>query len=235
MMSRRSWLLSAAGGAAALTMPRLLSAQTPSHAQFTLPPLPYDYAALEPFIDAHTMTIHYTKHHQAYVDKLNAALTSAAPDWLSKPIEQVVANYRSLPESIQTAVRNNGGGHLNHSQFWKMMAKPGAGGNPSAKLASALQDSFGGMDQFKQEFLAKATGQFGSGWAWLVKGTDKPLAVTSTPNQDNPVSEGGVPLLGIDVWEHAYYLKYQNQRAAYVEAWFNVVNWNYVNQLWDAA
>lgn len=232
MFTRRSLLLSAAGGAAALAMPRLLQAQVAADKQFTLPPLPYDYAALEPFIDAQTMTIHHTKHHQAYVDKLNAALASAAPDWFSKSIEQVVANYRSLPESIQTAVRNHGGGHLNHSYFWKMMAKSGTGGSPSASLATAINDSFGGMEQFKQEFLAKAVGQFGSGWAWLVKGKDKPLAVVSTANQDNPISDGGVPLLGIDVWEHAYYLKYQNQRAAYVEAWFNLVNWNFVNQLW---
>jgi Fe-Mn family superoxide dismutase len=233
MVSRRSFLISAAGGTVALALPRGARGQTV--AGFQLPSLPYDYSALEPHIDARTMNIHHTKHHQAYVDKLNAALMSGASDWLSRPIADVVANYRALPESIQTAVRNQGGGHLNHSQFWKMMAKPGTGGQPSAELAQAIQASFGGMDGFKQEFLAKATGQFGSGWAWLIRGKDRPLAVVSTANQDNPISDGQVAILGIDVWEHAYYLKYQNQRPVYVEAWFNVIHWNYVNELFEAA
>ncbi len=231
MLSRRSVLWSVAGAAAALALPKTLRAQATTG--FVLPALPYAYDALEPFIDKETMVLHHTKHHQAYIDKLNAALALGAPDWLKKPIEVVVANYRSLPESLQTAVRNQGGGHLNHSLFWTMMAKPGTGGKPSEALQSALDESFGGIPAFQQEFTTKATGVFGSGWAWLVRGQEKPLALVTSANQDNPVSDGGVPLLGIDVWEHAYYLKYRNLRPAYVEAWFHVLNWNRVNELYE--
>jgi Fe-Mn family superoxide dismutase len=177
------------------------------------------------------MTIHHDRHHQAYVTNLNAAL-AGAPDWAARPIEDIVRNIATVPEAIRTAVRNNGGGHLNHTWFWRMMAKPGTGGAPSAELSAAIDASFGNMDGFKKAFAARALGQFGSGWAWLVVGgaDGKPLGVSSTPNQDSPLMEGKHTLLGVDVWEHAYYLKYRNVRAKYVEAWFQVVNWNYVNE-----
>jgi len=226
MMTRREMLRASAAGAAVVTLPGLAAAQDPKG--FTLPKLPYAADALEPSIDAETMTIHHTKHHQAYVDNLNKAL-GGQPEWLSKPIEEVVANYKKLPEAIQPAVRNNGGGHLNHSWFWQMMtsAAPGKGGEPKGELLKAIDDSFGSLDGFKKAFANAALTQFGSGWAWLVKGKDKPLAVTKTANQDSPFMEGGTVLLGCDVWEHAYYLKYRNLRAKYVEAWFAVVNWDY--------
>lgn len=223
MMTRREMLRVGAAGAAAITVPGFARAAE----GFTLPKLPYAVDALEPSIDAETMTIHHTKHHQAYVDNLNKALGGQA-DWLSKPIEEVVANYKKLPEAIQTAVRNNGGGHLNHSWFWQMMAKPGKGGEPKGELLKAIDDSFGNLDGFKKAFANAALTQFGSGWAWLVKGKDKPLAVAKTPNQDSPLMDGGTVLLGCDVWEHAYYIKYRNLRAKYVEAWFAVVNWDFV-------
>ena len=233
MLTRRELLRATVGAAAVLTVPGLSIAQEKSKG-FTLPKLPYPNDALEPHIDAETMMIHHDKHHQTYVDNLNKAL-GAAPEWLTKPIEEVVANIAKLPKEIQGAVRNNGGGHLNHSWFWTMMAKPGTGGEPNADVKKALDDSFGGMDGFKKAFTTAATGRFGSGWAWLVVGKDKPLAVVSSPNQDNPVMDGGKPVLGIDVWEHAYYLKYKNVRAKYVEAWFNVVNWNTVNDMYATA
>ncbi|MFO0822071.1 MAG: superoxide dismutase [Gemmataceae bacterium] len=192
--------------------------------------MPYAVDALEPSIDAETMTIHHTKHHQAYVDNLNKAL-GGQPEWLSKPIEEVVANYKKLPEAIQTAVRNNGGGHLNHSWFWKMMAKPGTGGEPKGELLKAIEASFGTLDGFKKEFTNAGLTQFGSGWAWLVVGKEKPLAIAKSANQDSPLMDGGKVLLGCDVWEHAYYLKYRNLRAKYLEAWFAVVNWNFVAEL----
>jgi Fe-Mn family superoxide dismutase len=232
MLTRRDLLRSAAGTAAALAVPGLARAQP---AGFTLPPLPYPNDALEPSVDAKTMEIHHDRHHAAYIANLNKALSEKAPDWLKKPIEEVVANFMKLPEEIRTAVRNNGGGHYNHSLFWTMMAKPGTGGEPKGELLKALDDSFGGVDGFKKEFQAKAVGQFGSGWAWLVVGKEKPLAVVPSANQDNPLMAGIKPLLGIDVWEHAYYLKYQNARPKYVEAWFNVVNWNRVAELYAAA
>ena len=234
MLTRRDLLRATAGAAAALALPAVALAEDKKAAGFTLPKLPYPYEALEPVIDAETMTIHHTKHHQAYVDNLNKAL-AAAPEWLGKPIEEVVANVAKLPKEIQTAVRNNGGGHLNHTWFWSMMAKPGTGGEPKGELAKALDASFGGADGFKKAFTAAATSRFGSGWAWLVVGKDKPLAVVSTPNQDNPLMTGGKAVLGIDVWEHAYYLKYKNARPKYVEAWFGVVNWNTVSDLYAAA
>ncbi len=233
MISRRDWMIGTAGGAAALGLARFSLAG--ESLDFTLPKLPYAYDALEPHIDAQTMTIHHDKHHQAYIDKLVAALKEGAPDWMNKPVEEIVANYKQAPEAVQTALRNHGGGHYNHSLFWTMMAPAGKGGTPSKELQTALEQGFGDMDGFKKGFAAKAGGQFGSGWAWLVLGKDKKLAVTSTGNQDNPISDGQIPLLGIDVWEHAYYLKYQNRRADYVTAWFNVIHWNRVNELFSAA
>jgi Fe-Mn family superoxide dismutase len=230
MLNRRDLLISAAGTAATLFLNHRTYAQ--AGAGFKLPALPYAYDALEPHIDAETMTIHHTKHHQTYIDRLNATLSPAASEWLSRPIEDLVANYNKLPEQIRTAVRNNGGGHLNHSLFWTMMAPAGTGGAPTGKLLDAIKSSFGGIDGFQKEFLAKATGQFGSGWAWLIVGADKPLAVVGTANQDNPISDGKKAILGIDVWEHAYYLKFRNQRPAYVEAWFKVINWNRVAELY---
>jgi Fe-Mn family superoxide dismutase len=232
MLTRRDVLRSAAAGAAALAVPTL--ARAGQKKEFTLPKLPYPYEALEPVIDAETMTIHHTKHHQTYVDNLNKALAADAPDALGKDLVELVRDYKKLPEKVQTAVRNNGGGHLNHTLFWQMMTKPGGAG-PKGDLAKAIDASFGGLDGFKKEFLAAATGQFGSGWAWLVVGKDKPLAVVKTANQDNPVMDGQTPLLGVDVWEHAYYLKYRNLRAKYVESWYGVANWDFVADLFAKA
>ena len=188
---------------------------------YEVPPLPYDYAALEPHIDEQTMRLHHDKHHQAYVDKANGALEGT--EWADKPIEEVIANLDALPDDKRGPVRNNGGGHLNHSLFWESMS-PDGGGEPSGDLASAIDEAFGSFDAFKEKFEAAGVGQFGSGWAWLVLdgGT---LKITSTPNQDSPISSGATPLVGNDVWEHAYYLKYQNKRPDYLDAWWNVVNW----------
>ena len=192
-----------------------------------LPKLSYAFDALEPNIDAQTMQIHHDKHHQAYVNNLNAALAQH-PDLQSQSPEEICRGIANVPESIRTVVRNNGGGHWNHSMFWQWMA-PGAGGGPSGPIADAINGSFGSFDTFKEQFGKAATTRFGSGWAWLVKdGTS--LVVTSTPNQDNPLMEGKTPILGLDVWEHAYYLKYQNRRPDYVGAWWNVVNWAEVNK-----
>jgi superoxide dismutase, Fe-Mn family len=195
-----------------------------------VPPLPYDYAALEPHIDAQTMTLHHDKHHQAYVDKVNDALSGS--DWDGKPIEEVIRNLDQVPEDKRTAVRNNGGGHLNHSLFWESMS-PDGGGTPDGELGSAIDDAFGSFDAFKEQFEAAGVGQFGSGWAWLVLDGGS-LTVTSTPNQDNPVTTGQTPLVGNDVWEHAYYLKYQNKRPDYLKAWWNVVNWPKVAERYAA-
>jgi len=191
----------------------------------SLPPLPYSYRDLEPHIDAQTMEIHHTKHHQAYIDKLNAAI-SGHSNLESMSVENLLRQIMDIPEDIRTAVQNHGGGHANHSLFWKIM-KPQGGGEPEGDLADALKSTFGGFSQFKDKFSAEAVSLFGSGWAWLIsdKGT---LKVISTPNQDSPLMEGSIPLLGLDVWEHAYYLKYQNRRPDYIEAWWNVVNWNQV-------
>jgi Fe-Mn family superoxide dismutase len=190
---------------------------------FTLPPLPYAFAALEPYIDKMTMEIHHGKHHGTYVSNLNKALESA-PGLAGKTIEELLANNLSLvPENIRTAVRNNGGGHINHSMFWQIMA-PQAGGQPSGHLAEAFQSTFGSFGQFQEKFTAAALGRFGSGWAWLTAQGGK-LDIYSTANQDNPVMEGKYPVMGLDVWEHAYYLKYQNRRAEYITAWWKVVNW----------
>lgn len=191
---------------------------------FSLPPLPYPTDALEPHIDKLTMEIHYGKHHATYVNNLNKALESA-PELANQSLEELLANNCAIvPEKIRTAVRNNGGGHANHSLFWELMG-PKAGGQPSGKLAEAINQTFGSFEKFKEKFSEAAVGRFGSGWAWLVKTPSGQLEVSSTPNQDSPLMEGKVPVLGLDVWEHAYYLKYQNRRADYVQAWWNVVNW----------
>ncbi|MBC7790465.1 MAG: superoxide dismutase [Anaerolineae bacterium] len=187
-----------------------------------LPALPYDFGALEPHIDARTMEIHHSKHHQAYVNNLNAALEKA-PELQGKKLEELLGNLDAVPESIRTAVRNNGGGHWNHSMFWQIM-KPGASGEPDGAIGGAIKDAFGDFVKFKEKFAAAATGRFGSGWVWLINEGGK-LSITSTPNQDTPIMEGKKPLLGLDVWEHAYYLKYQNRRPDYVTAWWNTVNW----------
>jgi Fe-Mn family superoxide dismutase len=192
----------------------------------TLPPLPYAANALEPHIDAQTMEIHHGKHHNAYVTNLNAALEKA-PELANKPLEELLKNLNAVPEAIRTAVRNNGGGHWNHSQFWKTMA-PNGGGAPSGKLADAINSAFGDFEKFKEQFNAAGVGRFGSGWVWLVNEGGK-LAITSSPNQDNPLMDGkSAPLLGNDVWEHAYYLKYQNRRPDYLKAWWNTVSWSEV-------
>ena len=188
-----------------------------------LPALPYAHDALEPFIDTMTMQIHHGKHHAAYVTNLNAALEQY-PDFQKHGIDDLIRNIANVPEAIRTAVRNNGGGHANHAMFWQIMA-PKAGGDPSGPLADAIKASFGSFEAFKGEFKKAALGRFGSGWAWLVNSGGK-LAIESTPNQDSPVMEGRQPVMGIDVWEHAYYLKYQNRRADYVDAWWSVVNWS---------
>ena len=192
---------------------------------YSLPALPYDFGALEPHIDAQTMQIHHGKHHNAYVTNLNAALEKA-PELQKKSLPEILGNLNAVPEAIRGAVRNNGGGHWNHSAFWRLMA-PQAGGAPKGKVADLITASFGGLDKLKEQFAAAAMGRFGSGWAWLVADGSK-LAIMSTPNQDNPAMEGKKAILGLDVWEHAYYLKYQNRRADYVGAWWNVVNWEQV-------
>lgn len=189
----------------------------------TLPPLPYAYDALEPHIDARTMEIHHSKHHQTYIDKLNAAL-SKYPELADKPVEDLLKDLNAVPEDIRTAVRNHGGGHYNHSMFWKIMA-PNAGGQPSGKLAEMITAKFGSFDKFKEEFNTAAANRFGSGWAWLSIDKTGALTVTSSANQDCPLSDGLKPILCLDVWEHAYYLNYQNRRPDYVGAWWNVVNW----------
>ena len=191
--------------------------------------LPYDYDALEPHIDEATMRVHHDKHHQAYVDKANAALEGS--EWADKDVEEVLQNLDSVPNG--TAVRNNAGGHYNHTFFWQIMS-PDGGGEPSGALADAITEKFGSFDSFKEEFKNAGVGQFGSGWAWLVKSGDG-IEVTSTPNQDSPISDGKTPLLGADVWEHAYYLKYQNKRPDYLDAFWNVVNWDEVARRYDAA
>jgi superoxide dismutase, Fe-Mn family len=198
---------------------------------FELPPLPYSFDALEPHIDARTMEIHHDKHHKAYVDNLNAAL--AGTEWESKSIEEVLKNLDQIPEAKRTAVRNNGGGHWNHSLFWQLLKHNDAGA-PTGALAEAINASFGSFDQFKEQFGNAAKTRFGSGWAWLVVDGGK-LSVTSTPNQDTPLMEGKTAILGLDVWEHAYYLNYQNRRPDYITQFWNVVNWDKVAELYAAA
>ncbi len=198
-----------------------------------LPALPYATNALEPHIDATTMEIHHGRHHNTYVTNLNNALKSA-PELESKSVEDLISDLNAVPESIRTAVRNNGGGHANHSLFWKTIS-PSGGGQPSGALASAIDAELGGFDKFKESFAAAATTRFGSGWAWLALGKDGKLKVYSLPNQDSPIMEGDTPLLGLDVWEHAYYLKYQNKRPDYIAAFWNVVDWNAVGAAYDSA
>ena len=199
----------------------------------TLPPLPYAFDALEPHIDAKTMEIHHGKHHQAYVNNLNAALEKA-PELQNKSLDDLLKNLSAVPEAIRGAVRNNGGGHWNHTMFWQIMA-PNAGGQPQGALAEAITNSFGGFDKLKEQLNAAGVGRFGSGWAWLVVESGGRLKIESTPNQDNPLMEGRTAILGVDVWEHAYYLKYQNRRPDYLAAWWNVANWKEIGKRFDAA
>jgi Fe-Mn family superoxide dismutase len=194
---------------------------------FEVPPLPYDYNALEPTIDDSTMHLHHDKHHQAYVDKVNAALEGT--EWADRPIEDVLRNLDQIPDNKRNAVRNNGGGHYNHTLFWEIMG-PGGGGDPTGQIGTAINAVYGDYPSFKDTLTKAAVGQFGSGWGWLVKDTSGNLTVISRPNQDTPLSEGMTVILGVDVWEHAYYLKYQNKRPDYVAAWFNTINWDAVNK-----
>jgi len=198
---------------------------------FTLAPLPYDYKALEPHIDEATMRIHHTKHHQAYIDNANKALEEA-PDLQKYTLEELLTNLQSLPESVRTRLQNNAGGHFNHTLFWLMMA-PNAQERPNGVVAEAINASLGSFESFKEQFNKAAQSRFGSGWAWLCLNKDKKLVVTSTANQDTPLALGLFPILGLDVWEHAYYLKYQNKRMDYVTAWWSVINWPYVEQLYQ--
>jgi Fe-Mn family superoxide dismutase len=198
---------------------------------YSVPDLPYPYDALEPHIDEATMRVHHDKHHQAYVDKANGALEGT--EWADKDVEEVLENLSSLPADKQGPVRNNAGGHYNHSLFWQMLS-PNGGGEPGGELGEAINSAFGSFDAFKEEFKNAGIGQFGSGWAWLVKDASGNLAVTKTANQDSPISDGQTPLLGADVWEHAYYLKYQNKRPDYLDAFWNVVNWGYVAERFAA-
>lgn len=199
---------------------------------YELPELPYAYDALEPHIDKETMNIHHTKHHNTYVTNVNAAL-EGHDDLSSKSIEELISDLNAVPEDIRTAVRNNGGGHVNHSLFWQLLS-PNGGGQPTGAVADAINSKFGSFDEFKEKFEAAGKTRFGSGWAWLVVSNGE-LEVTSTPNQDSPLSEGKTPILGVDVWEHAYYLKYQNRRPDYLAAFWNVVNWDEVSKRYEAA
>jgi len=199
---------------------------------FTLPPLPYDFAALEPHIDAKTMEIHHGKHHQTYVNNLNAAIEKA-PELAKKSLDDLIRNVSTLPEAVRTPIRNNGGGHWNHSMFWQIMA-PKAGGEPGGKLGQAITSTFGDFAKFREQLSAAGVGRFGSGWAWLIN-TGGKLSITSTPNQDNPLMEGQKAIMGLDVWEHAYYLKYQNRRPDYIQAWWNVVNWKEIEKRYASA
>jgi len=200
---------------------------------YELPPLPYGYDALEPHIDTQTMQLHHDKHHQTYITNVNNALQSH-PDLANMPVEQLIGNLNGVPEDIRTVVRNNGGGHANHTLFWQIMA-PNAGGQPTGALAEAINSTFGGFDAFKEQLTKAATTRFGSGCAWLSSDKSGKLQIESTANQDSPLMEGRTPLLGLDVWEHAYYLKYQNRRPEYITAWWNVVNWPEVARRYEAA
>jgi len=232
-MTRRQLLRSAGAGAAALALsPLAVLADEDKKAGFTLPKLPYAFDALEPHIDAQTMEIHHDRHHKAYVDNLNKALMGNE-DLLQKPVEFLIRDIKDVPEKIRKAVINNGGGHANHTMFWEIMAKD-AGGQPNGKLAKAIADTFGSFEKFQAKLTDAAMNRFGSGWAWLVVNKEK-LEVLSTANQDSPLMKNQTPILGIDVWEHAYYLKYQNKRADYVKAWWNVVNWKNVGERYEKA
>lgn len=226
MITRRQ-ALSVMSAAPALLVPDKLGAQpaAPPKGPFSLPPLPYAIDALEPYIDAQTMQIHHSKHHAAYVNNLNSAV-AGHPELAGKTVEELIRGWQSLPESIRSAVRNNGGGHANHSLFWLSLAK-NSGEGPKGELSKAIERKFGGYDKFREQFTKAALGVFGSGWAWLTLGSGSELMIQSTPNQDNPWMQGQTPIFGIDVWEHAYYLKYQNRRAEYVTAFYNVINWDF--------
>jgi Fe-Mn family superoxide dismutase len=199
---------------------------------YKLPPLPYAFNALEPYIDARTMEIHHDKHHAAYINNVNKAIEGT--EWDNKPVEELLKNIEKVPENIRTTVRNNAGGHANHSMFWVTIG-PGKGGQPSGKLADAIKSQFGSFDGFKEKFSAAATTRFGSGWGWLIVDKGKKLVVESAANQDSPIMQGHTPILGIDVWEHAYYLHYQNRRPDYIAAFYNVIDWDAVAKLYDAA
>ncbi len=199
---------------------------------FSTPDLPYGYDALEPHIDEQTMRLHHDKHHTGYTSKLNAAVEGT--EYAGWSIDALLAKLGELPETVRTAVRNNGGGHANHSLFWEILS-PSGGGSPSGTLGEAINTTFGGYESFQERFAAEAAGRFGSGWAWLVVGKDRKLSIYSTPNQDSPVTNGDVPVIGLDVWEHAYYLKYQNRRPEYISAFFNVINWAQAQKNYDAA
>ena len=209
-----------------------LVAQTPQ-GEFTLPPLPYAYDALSEYIDAETMTLHHDKHHAGYVKNLNEAIASY-PELQGMTVEELLSNLDEIPQDIQTTVRNNGGGHANHTMFWSIMT-PDSSGEPTGAIAEAIDETFGDFATFQEEFNSAGTSQFGSGWAWLVLDSNGDLAVTNTLNQDSPLIDGNYPIMGNDVWEHAYYLKYQNKRADYLDAWWNVVNWDEVNQRFERA
>ena len=198
---------------------------------YKLPDLPYAYDALEPYIDAKTMEIHHSKHHQAYITKVNAALEGTSFEDTS--IDELCRNLSDLPENIKGAVRNNGGGHFNHSLFWSILSPTNESSEPSVDLNKAIHDSFGSMESLKEEFSNAAATRFGSGWAWLIKEDDGSISISSTPNQDNPLMEGKTPILGLDVWEHAYYLNYQNRRPDYINAFFNIINWDAVSTLYN--
>jgi len=228
--TRREMLRATAAGLATIALPSLGRSADEAPA-FTLPKLPYAFDALEPHIDAKTMEIHHDRHHKAYVDNLNKAL--AGSEWIKKPLAEILQNLDKLDPKIRTAVRNNGGGHWNHSFFWEIMAPKG--GKPSGALNDAIANAFVDFEGFKKQLTEAAMTQFGSGWAWLVVEKGGKLKIAKTPNQDGPVMEAKTPILGVDVWEHAYYLKYQNKRADYVAAWFNVINWDKVSDMYDAA
>ena len=230
--TRRVFLKAGVAAGSMAVMGRSVVASSVEDA-FTLGALPYAYDALEPVIDTQTMTIHHTKHHQGYVTKLNAAV-AAEKSLAGKSVEALLKDLDAIPEAVRTAVRNNGGGHANHTLFWSIMRAPRENNAPSGKLADAITATFGSVDAFQEKFNAAAGGQFGSGWAWLVVGP-KGLEVMATANQDSPLSVGKTPILGVDVWEHAYYLKYQNRRPDYVKSWWQVVNWDEVAKRFSAA
>jgi Fe-Mn family superoxide dismutase len=242
-INRRNFLFLLGASAAAYGLDAYYSSRNSSEAwatqspkpsgTFTLPPLPYDYKALEPHIDAQTMQFHHDRHHAAYVKNLNAAIDKH-PELKGKSAEQLLQNLNSVPEDIRTTVRNNGGGHVNHSMFWQIMS-PKGGGEPTGAIAEVIKKNFGSVDKFRTQFNEAGEKRFGSGWAWLVRTPDGKFQITSTSNQDSPLMQGNYPIMGNDVWEHAYYLKYQNRRADYLKAWWNVVNWNVINRRLEQA
>ncbi|WP_353929633.1 superoxide dismutase [Okeanomitos corallinicola TIOX110] len=229
-LNRRHFLvlLGASAGAFILDSCAAAETSTPRTSTIELPPLPYAYDALEPHIDAKTMQFHHDKHHAAYVNNLNKALDKY-PELKNKTVEELLQNLDNVPADIRTTIRNNGGGHVNHSMFWKIM-KPNGGGEPTGEIATAIKDNFGSFADFQKQFNQAGGGRFGSGWVWLVRNQNGKLEITTTANQDSPLMEGKYPIFGNDVWEHAYYLKYQNRRPDYLAAWWNVVNWDEINQ-----